>query len=106
MAASYTSRVGNTYVFPVIASDGTATLEFDRPVKQMIWDTNVSIKLTDDAETPNEGGVLYGRKKFPNYYGYPIKFYVKNDSGDAILPVVTVEEYGDEANPDYFAEEE
>lgn len=101
MAQNFVANAGNLYVFDTLSASGSATIEFDKPVKRIKFEGSAGFIIKDS--NGDEVGFITDIAEFPNNYGYPIAITVKNpDGSNTVAPTVQVLEYGDAINTKYF----
>ena len=104
MAANFKIKLGMSYLYGSLLSPDATHIEFDKPVKKLRAPAGVGLTYDNEGtdtvfDYANSGEEI----EFPNIGGYPIALDIipGNDFSGDLFPLSVVE-YGDVANPDYF----
>ena len=108
MAANYKIKLGPTYLYGSLLTPAATHIEFDRPVKKLRAPAGVGLTYDNEGtDTVYDYIIEGGSAEFPNIGGYPAEFdIIPPDSFSGDMFPLSVEEYGDAVNPDYFKPEE
>lgn len=108
MAANYKIKLGMTYLFGSLLTPDATHIEFDKPVKKLRAPAGVSFTYDNEGTDTIFDYVIEGNEiEFPNNGGYPKEFDIlPPNSFEGVDFPLSVVEYGDDTNPDYFKPEE
>ena len=104
MAANFKIKLGMTYLYGSLLSPAATHIEFDKPVKKLRAPAGVGLSYDNEGtdtifDYANAGEEI----SFPNIGGYPVALdIIPPDSFTDELFPLSVVEYGDDANSDYF----
>ncbi|MBO7275632.1 MAG: hypothetical protein J6V15_04590 [Clostridia bacterium] len=104
MSANFTLKLGMTYLYGSLLTPVATHIEFDKPVKKLRAPVGVGLSYDNEGTDTIFDYVEAGKEiEFPNIGGYPQAFdIIPPDSfADDLLPL-SVSDYGDVANADYF----
>ena len=104
MSANIKIKLVMTYLYGSLLTPVATHIEFDKPVKKLRAPVGVGLSYDNEGTDTIFDYVEAGKEiEFPNIGGYPQAFdIIPPDSfADDLLPL-SVSEYGDVANADYF----
>lgn len=104
MSANFKIKLGMTYLYGSLLTPAATHIEFDKPVKKLRAPAGVGFSYNNEGTDTIFDYVEAGKEiEFPNIGGYPQAFdIIPPDSFvDELLPL-SVSEYGDVTNADYF----
>lgn len=104
MAANYKIKLGMTYLYGSLLTPAATHIEFDKPVKKLRAPAGVGLTFDNEGTDTVFDYVEAGKEiSFPNNGGYPVALdIIPPDSFTDDLFPLSVVEYGDAANDDYF----